>query len=391
MKTLIIYQTDFSKGTSNELAAANVFYMKFPDAVLKDLNGLSGANVTTYIGTLTDDSYDNIIITVPVNAGAIAAGVMVDLQVALLIPKIKASVKADWVTVRAGTCQNNAVATNIILDAGASAVLDYYKGMYIVTTGVTPYSSYVTAYSGATVTATVTTTGTAITTTETFVIYQKLADSTGANGIIATGNTVTATGKTAVVQAWEACWPDAGYPLWIHYMGGYKSFMCSGTAQAAAAGTITLATTASAGDVNDTAAHTTNDAYNGMTVYLYSADALKYCQKATILSYVGATQVATLTANWGVTPTGTILYRVVQHDDLSVYFDRAMEIYVATKWQNPALTATLIDVPKWCSKYGKAELDNLSGSESPTNDMEYINLMINQGKFAFLADALGII
>lgn len=71
-----------------------------------------------------------------------------------------------------------------------------------------------------------------------------------------------------------------------------------GTAQAGAAGTITLAAGASA----------TNDLYKGDEVAILAATGGGQCRMIT--SYVGATKVATVDWNWTVTPDSTSVYEV---------------------------------------------------------------------------------
>jgi len=72
----------------------------------------------------------------------------------------------------------------------------------------------------------------------------------------------------------------------------------TGTAQAGAAGTITLAAGASAVD----------DFYNGMRLTLTGGTGSG--QSAQILDYVGSTKVATIGPAWSVTPNGTSTYSI---------------------------------------------------------------------------------
>ena len=81
-------------------------------------------------------------------------------------------------------------------------------------------------------------------------------------------------------------------------VGSGYNLMDEGTAQAAAATSITLRATASS----------TADAYVGSTVYIVSATA-GAGQQAIISAYNNTTKVATVPA-WGTTPTGTITYQV---------------------------------------------------------------------------------
>ena len=72
----------------------------------------------------------------------------------------------------------------------------------------------------------------------------------------------------------------------------------AGTAQAGAAGTITLATSAS----------TTADTYNGMMVYIYGGAG---AGQSRIIHDYSAGRVASIAPNWTTTPDGTSTYRLV--------------------------------------------------------------------------------
>ena len=81
--------------------------------------------------------------------------------------------------------------------------------------------------------------------------------------------------------------------------GSGYNYINSGTAQSATATTIVLASAAEG---------TTNDVYNGATIYITSATAGAGLQ-AVISDYVAATRTATV-PTWSTTPTGTIQYQV---------------------------------------------------------------------------------
>ena len=91
----------------------------------------------------------------------------------------------------------------------------------------------------------------------------------------------------------------------------------SGTAQAGAADTITLAAAASAVD----------DYYNGMKVRLTGGTGSG--QIRTIIDYVGSTKVATVDSNWSVNPDATTTYAVESIITVSVYpgeYDEAITL-----------------------------------------------------------------
>jgi hypothetical protein len=107
----------------------------------------------------------------------------------------------------------------------------------------------------------------------------------------------------------------------------------SGTAQAGGASTITLRAAASAGD----------DSYKGMTVRLTGGTGA--LQERKILSYVGATKIATLTTAWGTPPDATSTYDVI---------DRANGCYNVFAGQSPCQSqanyAKGVKTVKFCSR-----------------------------------------
>ena len=373
---LIFYN---SGNAGSNIFAANILRQKYPDATLKDVSGVTTGNITSYIAGLTANYYTDIFITC-VSQLTPATGVLSFDQIASLDGKmISASKGSIHNVIRANTAQSNSTVTDIILDSGASASDDFYNGYNIVTAGTTAVSRYIKDYTGSSKTCVVNTTTTAITTTETFIVY-------GDTHIYQLGNTNATTGKTAVYQVWDLLYPDSIAPQPVTVLGGYLNVLCSGTAASIAAGTITLAPTASAGDRNSTATHTTDGAYDGTFVYIYSATA-GACQVAEIASYVGSTQVATLTANWGITPTGTVVYRVVSFNDFRVYADRAMDIYCQTYMRDPSTTRAIKDTERLTDDV----LSLNTAAATADVDLTYFYQCLDLGKSTFLSDALGVV
>lgn len=372
---LIVYN---SSGTAQQIIAANLAYGKYPDATLKDVAGITTGNITTYIGTLTADYYTDIFITCTTQTAG-GTGLLSFNQVASLRAKMVAGSKG--VTVRAGTCQANATVTDIILDSGASAANDYYNGMYIETAGTTAVLRAIADYTGASKTAVVTTTTTAITTSETFVVYTN-------DHVFELGNTNATTGKTAAFLMWESLYPLATVPLLVSYVGAYKYAYASGTAASAAtAGEVTLAGTCAAGDIETTTRHTTvDDIYNGKYIYIYSATTGAW-QYAKITNYVASTQIATLDAAFPITPTGTVVYRIVNGVD-EVRNDRAVEIYASTMWQSPSSLDTKHEFTALTNQYGECDEN---WEDAVSQDLDLLAEVLKLGKFAFHADALAIV
>lgn len=117
----------------------------------------------------------------------------------------------------------------------------------------------------------------------------------------------------------------------------------SGTAQAGAAGTITLRAGVSA----------VNDAYKNMTVRITAGTGVG--QENKVSSYIGATKVATMVANWGVNPDATSVYDVI---------DRPNACYNAFRsCQAPGAYAK--GVPKTVKFTGRGSPRNLTDPARP--------------------------
>ena len=118
---LIIYN---SGGTAQQIIAANIAFHEHPDADVEDVSAVTTGDITTMIGTLTDDNYTNIYIACTSQEAA-ATGVISFDQIAALRAKMITASKGT--TVRANTCQANGTGTLIKLDAAASASIDFYN------------------------------------------------------------------------------------------------------------------------------------------------------------------------------------------------------------------------------------------------------------------------
>ena len=261
----------------------------------QDLKGMSTWQIASLITSLLAVSppiYDYVNICVPTQTSTATNKLTYD-QVAALDAILKTT-KQGTVNniVRAGTAASNSTQTNIVLDSGASAVDDYYKGMYIVTAGVTAVTRMITGYTGTTKIATVVATGTAITTTETFTIY------TSPNMKVI-GD--ASSSLTACYEAWLTLFPGKNIPALISLMGGTGSniqphYLVTQTATSAAAASLT---------------HTsnfTNKMFNSGNYYVAIESAT-----------TGAGQVKRIISNtasvltiepWDIIPTGAIVYQV---------------------------------------------------------------------------------
>ena len=88
-----------------------------------------------------------------------------------------------------------------------------------------------------------------------------------------------------------------------------------GTAQAGGALTITF----------DTAADPRNSYYVGTQIYIISGTGAG--QIRTVLSYVGSTKIATMTAGWTVVPDSTSIFSTLVHEDFPEDFHEMLPLY----------------------------------------------------------------
>lgn len=124
-------------------------------------------------------------------------------------------------------------------------------------------------------------------------------------------NTAECPGDSIVVIA------NNPYSTYVTSLSAAESTVVnSGTAQAGAAGTITLATGASA----------TDGRYVGCPVKITSGTGSE--QMRVIASYVGATRVATVDRNWDTTPDNTSVYAVMAQQAAAL--NAAAQAYVGT-------------------------------------------------------------
>ena len=160
------------------------------------------------------------------------------------------------VTIRSGTLQAGSTSTTAKLDTGASTTNDLYNRNLIVLTGGTGAGQ-----------------------------TRRIVDYVGSS-------------RVATVDRPWAVTPDNTTTFDL-VAGSASVIVDEGTAQAADATHITLATTASASD----------DIYNGSVVAITGGTGAG--QTREITDYVGATRVALVNAAWSVTPDATSVYAVV--------------------------------------------------------------------------------
>jgi hypothetical protein len=134
--------------------------------------------------------------------------------------------------------------------------------------------------------------------------------------------------------------------------------------------TITLAATQLTGSVATAANIATNSYFNNMYICVINATTGAN-QIAQIASYVGSTQVATLTAAFPTPPTGTVKYRIYANS-ADCFTDEYARLYA----QN-----SLIDVTSSTNKDLFANLLEIQGGESDKT----ADSMLLQGQAIFTA------
>lgn len=338
-----------------------------------DVNGQDDSvgtdEINTLVAALDNDTYDKCYIFCPVSDGGGSGDVNYD-TFALIRSKMVSSAKGTEVTT--GTAGANANTALVVLESGASDSNDTYNDMIIVTDGDVDAVKRILDYTGATrtVEAGGAAFASAVDASETYAVYDVSSTIVEVNA--ASG------GKQISLLAYEDLFPNVGIPQWLQATGLYTFFEDYGQAQAVAAGTITLATATGDGRRCGTGKND-DDYFNGMTVYVYNSTNGKY-QKAVISDYVGSTKVATLSANWGTTPTGTVLYRILPAADVDrVYWDLAVERY-AELYFNDVTTSDAQAKMKSLIDSGRGDVETrefVSGKADPVFEAD----MLEKGVF----------
>jgi hypothetical protein len=258
------------------------------DITSVDVAASNESALAALIAGVTVTTQSRIVLAYGTQATYSAAGKFTNDQIASMDTRLKTANKGT--SVRAGTCQSNSTGTQIKLDSGASAVTDYYKGMYVKTAGTTAVQRYITAYDGSTKICTVADTTTPITTTETFIVYT-------ADYIDIIGNADSTTNPCRV--AWTTLFPDTAPPMIISVMGGYNTGFAAYPVD------------------NITADSATANTLVDATVFTLSADIGKYL--GIISGTTGGGEVQPILSNttttlavnpFRITPTGAVVYQV---------------------------------------------------------------------------------
>lgn len=265
--------------------------------------GIAEANLTQISGSAVSTSTAQLgvnVVNFGGSAGTFASGIP---SVSLTTNAINAVADQVWdesasghvaagsfgaanAVIRSGTAQAGA-STTITLDASASAVDDFYNNQRIVIVSGTGAGQgrIISDYVGSTKVATVSS-------------WATNPDNTSVFVILPFGSIPGATAPTAGEVA-DAVWDEL---LSGHLTSGSagqalsSGVLATGTAQAGAATTITLAAGASA----------TNDLYNYCTLSIISGTGAG--QSRQITDYVGSTKIATVGLAWATNPSSDSVY-----------------------------------------------------------------------------------
>lgn len=317
MANLIIYDSSRSESRLTALIAM----VKYPDATVKDFTGLALSDINTYVGTLSAATYSKIIVCVNNTRVEEVLGTMV-----LTITGFAAT-EVAYVMVDEGSGD---MALGSYTSGGVSVTADAVLLAASINNGTVHHGyTAVAALGVVTVSAPVGTGALAN-------AYAGAVDSDSGATIALTLTTdfaATATGVTAV---------GASGDISQAYFGDLEAKVLAApvrdnTAQAGAAGTITLDASASAVD----------DYYNGMQIWLNGGTGAD--QVRVITDYNGTTKVATIDYNWGTNADATSEF-IISEDLLE--FGRDVSSVTSPKRAWNTLTGFEYDLPLVVSMFG---------------------------------------
>lgn len=336
----------FNKSSVHSLIAAAVYANMYPatsDNVLKDLDAITTGNITTYLGTLTDDTYDAIYLGCE-NGVVAATGKLSKTQCGLLYAKLKT---ANRGTVLDTVDNADTVSTVTIGKTGEGWTTNQWAGKWVYIYGGTGIGQLAKIVSN---TATVLTVGSAFDTTPDATSDFKIIDTD--MKLYEAGN--TASGLTAGARMWDTLYPGVTQPLAVYRVCNDKFAVLKANADSVGNNSLT-----------DTGAFT-GLSLAGYYVYIYSSTLGKH-QVRQILSHTD--NALTLTANWTVNPTGTITYRIVR-DLQNAFMDKYTENYINTYLKDITNSAQLEKWMRILDPFQKA--DEMVSGQSVPQDAEYL-------------------
>ena len=294
MKGLILLNQSDGQHLGAEMILRYYYGKLEANVTVKDCNGVSAGDLTTYLDALDAAAYDKVHVLITADASGGTGKVSYD-QLAGLYPKLKATVLPTAAS--AGDAQTNTTETNIILASTASADDDAYNLMVAVVdvgkAGTSFLYRSISDYTGSSKIAVTTTTTIAVTSTDSYAVY---------NLNTATGPIYIHTSATAAHSVFSTFYPSMGLPKFIDEMrAATTEYDLTATADS-------VANTSGIGTLSDSAAFTLAK-YDGGDYYVGIRSAtLGMGQIRKIVSNTAG--VLTLDKPWDPLPTGTIVYEI---------------------------------------------------------------------------------
>jgi hypothetical protein len=385
MADLLIY----NKLHPGSLAAVYTYHKKNGAGyTLLDLSGKTTANVQTAVAALTDDSFDNAYVFVPTSEAGTTfsgtAGAMMLDHLAHLEWKMKTAKRGEELI--GGVCDTNSTVTNVVLTGDTIDEDDAYNNKYVLLTvtsgGAQLAARNITDYATTGKICTVRTTTTPASTTHTFSVIEP------SEYVYLLGDTTVA-GKKVARQAWEKIYPNNDFPIFLLWIDApYGCVFDAGTLQSYTSGTKTAVLQATNGDAGSLAGanRTTNDYFNDMYLYIYSATTGAH-QYQKITDYTGSTTLAAVLENdFSVALAGTLVYRIVRYAD-QAYKDAAARLYILTKLNDATSGANHLT---FSNLIDKTNVLNTLGKFGSSPDYTAFEEMFEEGNLIHEALAKGI-
>ncbi len=347
MNQIVFYDSKSTAGQSQ--AAAYAAALTRPNAILTDVTGLDAAGINALFADLVTDKARLDEIVVAMSASTFGYSNLAEL-----------STIVDPTEVATGTAQANATATNIVLASTASAVDDFYNGMFI---HVGDHYRLITDYVGSTKTCTVLTTTVAVA-SGTYSIYTQPD--------VKYAPLTTFTSKVM----WDILYPTFSPPAIILFLEGSAGKQATLSASTYDATTITASYTANKWNARASGAVEGEDWYVAL---ISGTNAIGQVKK--IAS--NTSTVVTLAESLDPVPTGTITGYI---DRLKyILWDKYLGYAVATYLG----TDDKIDI--WRKLIDSTDNLNSGVDRHCIVDDDLIQEYVDKGKVIFDAIARGIV
>ena len=319
MSNILVF---YSASDAASLSLAYATYKKYTDdgdtVTLKDVSGLTEANITTYIGTLSAATYDEAYFLTP---GTGSTGYVTSLNKHDLFAKMKTAAQGTT----GATIENITTHTTTqVGDSGESWTVNEHVGKYVYLNGGTGANQIAYIQSNS---ATVLTLGDTLTTdpdtTTDIAIIDGLA--------YYSPYVVSATTGANLKAGWDYLYSTNARPVpYIFHVQSDKFASESGTSTSIAATTLT-----------DTAKTWTVNAYAGMYVQIGAGTTFGH-QYAYIVSNTATVLTVTgwINRTGKGTPTGTPTYKIVNTLG-EVFHDEIIKLYILTYFRVLTNTSVL--------------------------------------------------